>query len=48
MMYSRQVTEEVNDTFSAINNYMDEMFDEFEERPMGNHSIKRFSASGSI
>jgi DNA-directed RNA polymerase len=42
MMYSRQVTEEVNDTFSAINNYMDEMFDEFEERPMGNHSIKRF------
>ena len=41
-LYSQQVTEEVNDTFSAISDYMEESMDEFELRPMGHHGIKRF------
>ena len=42
VLYGRQVSDEVNDTFAAIYEYMEENVESFEQRPMQNAGIKRY------
>ena len=41
-LYGRQVADEVNDTFAAIYEYMEENVENYEARPMGHPGIKRY------
>jgi DNA-directed RNA polymerase, mitochondrial len=41
-LYGRQVADEVNDTFEAIYDYMEENVEKFDARPMQHDGIKRY------